>query len=597
MKRGNIVRWTDIEGCKNLLFFSQLVNELLFDYSIPSNRISTLNSHYLCLDANNAIDGIEHHGVPEGTLKPIAEELYTELEKDPAFSKKNNPTDYFVKFQGDKYTKCTNIGDIGYHELKNSIDAINKLYFSDNKYYVKLKEKIILLIKNNNEGDLLELFRITKSLLTELMNQGYSLKYLYMVMDRLFWNPKTDISSPDQIDDFFEKFDFNEREYTIVFKVSKRKIYKFINYIDDLNFMDELPENIKLKSSQSFLNKKSDDSFLIIKINGLDPYSAAESAIELIEMNTSVYRLYDHGYRYNIRSAQCEVLDRDHLYKVAQRVRPVEHAKGLSTKQISEGMNVANHAITTIIVKRRNLQDFTAILGAIEYHAHSLDSRSEENQLLDLWSIFESVLDISNKHTSDRIVQICTYLVPLLKHRYIFSLFEQLSNDIKNYDLEWYNKIIINANDDNEAIKKVCKFVLLDENKEERELFLKKCDDFPLLKERINYYNQMLNNSKSIYSFVEKHANRVRWQIMRIYRNRNLIIHNGQKMPYLPLLIENLHSYVDDFINYTIHSMSEDNDVNSMCQELFIRECRWNNLFQRQSGNITSDQIDYILSM
>ena len=91
MKRGKLDYWTDIVGCENLLFFSQLVNELLFDYSIPSNRISTLNSHYLCLDAISAINGIEYSGVPEGTLKPIMEELYSELKKDPVFYDDNHP--------------------------------------------------------------------------------------------------------------------------------------------------------------------------------------------------------------------------------------------------------------------------------------------------------------------------------------------------------------------------------------------------------------------------------------------------------------------------------------------------------------------------
>ena len=71
MKQGDLSQWNNIEACKNLLFFAQLVNELLFDYSIPSNRISTLNSHFLCLDAINVINGIERSGVNEGSLKPI----------------------------------------------------------------------------------------------------------------------------------------------------------------------------------------------------------------------------------------------------------------------------------------------------------------------------------------------------------------------------------------------------------------------------------------------------------------------------------------------------------------------------------------------
>lgn len=107
MKRGNLSRWTDIRGCANLLFFSQLVNELLFDYSIPSNRVSTLNSHFLCLDAQNIIDSIENHGVPEGTLKPVMEELYSAIKKDPVFSAKDDtPIDYFVKISIRKICPC-----------------------------------------------------------------------------------------------------------------------------------------------------------------------------------------------------------------------------------------------------------------------------------------------------------------------------------------------------------------------------------------------------------------------------------------------------------------------------------------------------------
>ena len=98
MKQGNIEHWTDDKLNSNLLIFSQLVNELLFDYSIPSNKISTLNSHYLCYDAMLTIADIEAKGVPEGTLKPIAEEFYDVLSKDIVFQIKNEqPIKFFIK--------------------------------------------------------------------------------------------------------------------------------------------------------------------------------------------------------------------------------------------------------------------------------------------------------------------------------------------------------------------------------------------------------------------------------------------------------------------------------------------------------------------
>ena len=98
MQKGNLNKWSNLQECINLLFFAELVNELLFDYSIPSNRVATLNSHYLCVDALSAINGIENNGVPEGTLKPIMEELYVSLQKDPAFDDADKPLNYFVKY-------------------------------------------------------------------------------------------------------------------------------------------------------------------------------------------------------------------------------------------------------------------------------------------------------------------------------------------------------------------------------------------------------------------------------------------------------------------------------------------------------------------
>lgn len=235
MKQGNLEKWTDVSSCKNLLFFSELVNELLFDYSIPSNRISTLNSHYLCLDALNAIDGIDNHGVPEGTLKPIMEELYSALQKDVAFDFENDsPLRYFVKYQNERYRISNSVSELSFLELKNAALALNSHFFVDNKYYTSLKEKIKKIVLENKEDEQPMLFRLVKSLLTELVNVGYSTKYIHDVMDRLFWSPRAIVTSPSQINSFFEAFTFQKEDYTVVFVVDKARMKKFVDVIDDL---------------------------------------------------------------------------------------------------------------------------------------------------------------------------------------------------------------------------------------------------------------------------------------------------------------------------------------------------------------------------
>lgn len=266
-----------------------------------------------------------------------------------------------------------------------------------------------------------------------------------------------------------------------------------------------------------------------------------------------------------------------------------------SNKKIKESIEISEKALE--IAFKKSYYDLPlTLMKAIEFHSHSLDSISKENQLLDFWAIFESVLDISNEHTSDRIQQVCLHLVHILKRRYIYSLFEQLASDIKTYSEEEYCAIIGNAKNNSEIVQKTCEFVLLKDNQDQKERFLSKCDSYPLLKERINYYADKMKSPKDIYQFVEKHADRVKWQIMRIYRNRNLIIHNGESMPYLNLLIENLHSYVDEFIEYVFISVSKGNTIESMCQGLFIKECQWNAQFSRDKNELNSDTITAMLS-
>ena len=146
--------------------FSQLVRELLFDYSIPSNRVSTLNSHYLCLDALSAIDGIENHGVPEGTLKPIMEELYDSLEKDPVyFDEEIHPTQYFIKNDNDKFNLESKVTSLKYSELKKTALSLSTCFFKNEQYWNQLKLKIEKIILSNDTDCQRELFRLIKSML------------------------------------------------------------------------------------------------------------------------------------------------------------------------------------------------------------------------------------------------------------------------------------------------------------------------------------------------------------------------------------------------------------------------------------------------
>lgn len=596
MKRGNISTWTDIAKCRNLLFVAQLINELLFDYSIPSNRISALNSHYLCRDAMTTINTIENNGVPEGSLKPIVEELFRALSKDITFSSRNeNPLKYFLKAQSNgSYVPTQRTEDLNYEDSKKVVYALHQKYFRTGWYRTALFDDVRNLVKSNDEAVLQDLFRQTKALLTQLVNCGYSARYISFITNKLLYSPRREVVDVDVIDELLNTFDCKKRKYRVVFLVNKHHQH-FLRTINNIEFLDTLPQHGGSYYEAKFLKKRKGERYILFETEAMDPFSAAEAQKNILLDNVSIFRMFDHNYSFNINELKCGVYDeKDFFFYLNEETSPVQRAKTPSKETIEKKTSAVGAAIRKT-VENRNISEFYSLFNAIRAHSLSLDSDSEQNQLLDLWSIFEAVLDISNKHTSDRIQQVCLYLVPILKRKYFYSLFAQLANDIKNYSEGAYKSIVEGATTEFDAINKLCSYVLLDDRKTEREQFLASCSDFPLLKERIEYYNAQLSTPLKIYEFAEKHAERVRWQVMRIYRNRNLIIHNGESTSYLKLLVENLHSYVDDFLDYVVYSFGAGFDHVTMCQELFAKECEWREHFSNKKAVLTVDLIKEML--
>ena len=436
-----------------------------------------------------------------------------------------------------------------------------------------------------------ELFRLTKSLLTELINLGYNENYIYEQLCFLFFNKKTSVDSPEQINKFFDLFTFEEKKYDVVF-VADNTIKTILLQIEYASSLNILPKRTHTKIENTFLNKTDNEFYVLAKDQeALDPYSSAEILKSMIKLNMAFYNLYDHNYKFDLETIKCGVYDSNNYFTIIKKpISAVHKAKTPSKESIDKNMELAHKALNT------NYKNSSVIINAVNLHALSLNSVSEENQLLDLWAVFETILDISNRHTSDRIDQVCLHLVPILKRRYIYSLFFQLAFDIKNYSETKYNEIIKDATEEFEIIHNICNYVVLEKFKEDRDVFLLSINDFPLLVERIKYYNIVLSTIDNISHFIEKHSIRVRWQIMRIYRNRNLIIHNGKTMPYSKLLIENLHSYVDDFLDYTIKNLSNGNNIDGMCQELFSKECEWNEILKNNKAKVDPDIIKRILT-
>ncbi|MCU0374229.1 MAG: hypothetical protein MUF24_02885, partial [Chitinophagaceae bacterium] len=84
MKYKSVTHWQDIESQNGLVFFSQILDESLFDYSLGSYKPLALNSRLLCIEALGTLSHIKSGLIKKPNLKSIIEELEFRLNGDVA---------------------------------------------------------------------------------------------------------------------------------------------------------------------------------------------------------------------------------------------------------------------------------------------------------------------------------------------------------------------------------------------------------------------------------------------------------------------------------------------------------------------------------
>ena len=113
---------------------------------------------------------------------------------------------------------------------------------------------------------------------------------------------------------------------------------------------------------------------------------------------------------------------------------------------------------------------------------------------------------------------------------------------------------------------KIAKFLVLDENFKKRQVLDRTLRDFHLLRSRFFYLRDVLSEPKFIIDLLDSHKQRVSWQLRRIYRARNIIVHSGKTPSYTGTLIENIHDYLDLIMSTLVHLASQNGKITSVEQ-------------------------------
>lgn len=210
MKFRSLYKFSEIEFNNNLIFFAQLLDEMLFDYTLDTYKPSILNVHSLIEEAFEVIKEVDNGNIKQPNIEHVISELVKELEKDMIANKMllTLRTEILAVLKNKKENE--NLG-----KIKNILEILKSL-LDRSSYKEKLELEIIEnLKKETTEFEIIR--RLSRSYITFLISNGYNTKYIRKEVLHFFWEGYNKFNKIDDIKNLFDLFSFDYKRYNVFF--------------------------------------------------------------------------------------------------------------------------------------------------------------------------------------------------------------------------------------------------------------------------------------------------------------------------------------------------------------------------------------------
>lgn len=419
------------------------------------------------------------------------------------------------------------------------------------KEFAEIKKKLIVLIDY---------------LYIELIVLGFSKQYLYKIFQSVFIYNRNAFTNFDiQFNIFKILITKEDEDFKIIFSLKDRSFsHKDLKKIDERYFQVDKKQRNKLKSTISeegkfYLEKNRENILIGLQYSTKDHFKAVQLSTDKLSKDLDIYHLgYNHKH-YRVES-QCLTIGKND---------PMKATAVPSNFQIDGKFNSNEEVFNNLLEKIKKLQhanvdndSYQKILSAIRYYRTGSESPELETKFLNYWIGLEFIFTSfgSDEKTIDRIryhFSKCHSLIYIKRN--LFDLHRTLKRLGVDTSLVNYDKnltYLLNHNTYN---------IIRDNTNSE------------LLKFRIDYFQKWFEEPNKISDVITRHQNNISWNLTRLYRIRNEIVHNAAIKNGIYTHISHLKYYLSFILNSILNFMSEnaidmDDDGKISIEDFFISQ-------------------------
>lgn len=219
-----------------------------------------------------------------------------------------------------------------------------------------------------------------------------------------------------------------------------------------------------------------------------------------------------------------------------------------------DAVKLADHAAAALTGRKE-----PAIRAALDLHNLALSMTDHRLRLVNLWSALECLASVVE---GDSVIsKVERLVVPILTWRKIEKVVRYLAISIhfwlrENPTLDRKSLPFGLGHNDSVAPEQILTLLTEPEKSPDIMALLNLVSGHPLLLYRIHRAWDLFHDPKSLRANLSQSERRLGWHLWRIYRARNLLVHQGIEPPCLPQLANHLQQYFSWTLSRLLHGIT-----------------------------------------
>ncbi len=528
-------------------FFVERWHELFDEDTFDSWQVQMSSLQTILDELTEVVSVIAHTPVSHHNFQVLVAEANAVAAKDPVIRNHFSFARSLLKELEQEYDK--GVKDGKRHNLEQAQRKIAVIKGHLAGYDFQLKSEILSSVKDAPTGKNHELCHLLMILGTNLLTKGYSVPSLRDSLVGILDPPRGDFFR--RVELLIDEHDGKAIKYECRFLVRWPKpLPKFDSVraaITDVR--SQAPDD----KEAEFLKQDESASILCVRVEAQDPHSARARAEEELCSLLSLNRLYQPQKGADWKASHTALVRSDDGSQI--QIVPTDVSRLTYVHNANKPAQVTAEALRLIEQLHESQRD--VLLSSLMYHRLFTEALADEARLVNLWIALEILIPTGSGSTIDRT---CDYISSMLTTEYPVVVAKALPVAMRMFwrttdkstlmpQLTWSNGFKFEVYDVLKCMTDQNDGKLITE-------LLSLVGEHPVLTHKVYHlWKTMFCAPDTMRSRLEEHKQKIDWQIRRIYRARNFVMHRGRSVPGMRQLIQHLHSYYIMMVHTIIHDL------------------------------------------